>query len=291
MNFIESLEQEKFLLLDGAMGTQLATLGLPMGGQNNIDNPEAVLKIHKQYVDCGCHILITNTLTMNRIYIESHKLNIDFRKVNLRGAKLARSAAGKERYVLGDMGASGKMLEPYGELSESDAFENYKEQAAVLAEGMIDGFIIETMIDLRETLCAVRACKTISELPILVSMAFNTVKTGGRTIMGDSAKDCAKALTESGATAIGANCGDLDPSETAAIISIFKEATSLPLLAQPNAGKPRLIDNHTYFDMSPSDFAEGISKCIKAGARLLGGCCGTSPEHMLAAANMLPPNL
>ena len=186
---------------------------------------------------------------------------------------------------------SPKFLEDDVKKAVTIPFENYKEQASVLAEGMIDGFIIETMIDLRETLCAVRACKTISELPILVSMAFNTVKTGGRTIMGDSAKDCAKALTESGATVIGANCGDLDPSETAAIISIFKEATSLPLLAQPNAGKPRLIDNHTYFDMSPSDFAEGISKCIKTGACLIGGCCGTSPEHISAAADMLPPNL
>lgn len=290
MNFIESLDQEKILLLDGAMGTQLANLDLPMGGQNNIDNPDAVSSIHKRYVDSGCHILITNTLTMNRIYIESHKLDIDVREVNLMGVKLARAATGNERHVLGDMGASGKILEPFGELSESDAFENYKDQAAVLAEGMVDGFIIETMIDLREALCAVRACKAVSELPIAVSMAFNTPKNGGRTIMGDSATDCARALTEAGAAAIGANCGNLDPSETAEIISIFKETTSLPLLAQPNAGKPKLIDNNTCFDMSPSDFAQGISKCLNAGARLLGGCCGTSPEHISAAAHILNAN-
>ena len=181
------------ILLDGAMGTQLALRGLNMGGQTNLSNPDVVLDIHKEYSQSGCHILITNTFTMNRVYIETHNVGVDVREVNLAGAQLARLAADKDQYVLGDMSTTWKLLEPYGEISESTAYEAYKEQAGLLAEGGVDGFIIETMFDLREALCALRACKEISFLPVIVSLAFSTSKNGGRTVMGDSAKDCAMA--------------------------------------------------------------------------------------------------
>ena len=287
MNLTEFLEKTDPILIDGAMGTQLAIAGLEMGGQICVSNPDGVLAVHKSYANSGCHLLITNTLTMNRIYIESHLINVDVREVNLAGARLAKTAATNGQYVLGDIGSTGKMLEPYGDLKESDALETYKEQAKYLAEGGVDGFIIETMIDLNEMLCALRACKAVSDLPVIASMSYSSAKDGGRTIMGNFAEDCAKALTEEGASVIGANCGDLDPMEMSQVVSTLKAASGVPVIAQPNAGKPKLIGDETVFDMTPEEFVTGVTECHKAGAQLVGGCCGTSPEHIEALAKKL----
>lgn len=277
----------KALFLDGAMGTQLGEAGLEMGGPNNVSHPEAVLAIHREYAGSGIDLLITNTLTMNRVFLETHNVGVDVREVNLAGARLAREAAGEGQFVLGDMSSTGKMLKPYGQLVESDAYAAFKEQAGILAEGGVDGFIVETMIDLREALCALRAVKEVSDLPVLATISFNTAKNGGRTIMGDAARDCAQALTEAGADAVGANCGSLDPSQVAAVIAEMKEATGLPLVAQPNAGLPKMVDGCAVFDMSPAEFAVGVRECLQAGARLLGGCCGTSPAHIRAMTDLL----
>ncbi len=283
MNLSEFLlTSDRTILLDGAMGTRLAETGLEMGGQNSITHPDAVLAIHQQYAECGVDLLITNTLTMNRIYIESHNVGVDVREVNLAGARLAKAAARKGQYVLGDISSTGKTLEPYGDLSAEDAYAAFKEQAATLAEGGVDGFIIETMFDLQEALCAVRACKAAADLPVIALIAFNTAKNGGRTIMGNTAQECAQALAEVGACAVGANCGSLDPFQMAEVVVKMREVCSLPILAQPNAGKPRLVENRTVFNMSPLDFAAGIRQCLQAGARLIGGCCGTSPAHIRA---------
>ncbi|MHC4338477.1 MAG: homocysteine S-methyltransferase family protein, partial [Planctomycetota bacterium] len=141
--------------------------------------------------------------------------------------------------------------------------------------------------DLREAICALRACEDNFSLPVIVSIAFSTEKNGGRTIMGNSAEDCAKQLTEAGADVIGANCGDLDPAQMAVVVSVLESATRLPVLAQPNAGKPKLVNDKTVFEMGPGDFATGIAECSHAGARLLGGCCGTTPEHIRAVAATL----
>ncbi len=285
MDLATLLLSKRPVLLDGAMGTQLARAGLAMGGQANLAGPEDVARIHREYADSGAQLLITNTLTMNRVYIETHGVGLDVEPVNRVGVELARSAAGENQYVLGDMSSTGKMLEPVGDLSLSVAYEAFKEQARILAAGGVDGFIIETMFDLQEALCALRACREVGSLPVVVSMTFCTSKKGGRTIMGNSAEQCARALTEEGASAIGANCGDIDPFEVAEVVSLLREATSLPILAQPNAGKPTLVDAQAVFDVSPSAFAAGMAECVRVGARLVGGCCGTSPAHIRAIAD------
>ena len=287
MKLSEYIENKDVVLLDGAMGTQLATSGLEMGGHNNVTHPQQVLDIHREYVDCGCDILITNTLTMNRIYIETHRLGISVEDVNIEGARLAKSAAGSQKFVLGDMSSTGKLLSPYGDLDEKDAYSAFLEQATALAEGGVDGFIIETMIDLREALCAVQACQEAASMPIIASMAFAVSHNGGRTFMGNSARECAGALVNEGVVAIGANCGDLDPGQMASIITALRNETSLPILSMPNAGTPKLIDNQTVFDLSPEDFALGLDHCIQAGARLVGGCCGTTPAHIRALRKIL----
>lgn len=293
MKLLELLAGDKrTIFLDGAMGTQLGEAGLEMGGQNSVTNPDAVLAVQRRYADCGIDLLITNTLTMNRVNIESHGIEVDVREVNLAGARLARTAARHGQLVLGDMSSTGKMLKPYGELSEGDAYAAFAEQAAILAEGGVDGLIIETMIDLREALCALRAAREACDLPIVASIAFNTVRSGGRTVMGDTAHDCAQALTDAGACTVGTNCGSLDPLEMAEIVSTMRDATPLPIIAQPNAGKGRLADKSLVFDMAPEAFAAGVKECVLAGARLVGGCCGTSPAHirtMVESLGEAPP--
>jgi 5-methyltetrahydrofolate--homocysteine methyltransferase len=285
MDLSTFLNKKELILLDGAMGTQLAERGAAMGGQSTISHPDQVLAIHKDYAQCGCHILITNTFAMNRVYIETHKVDIDVRTVNVTGVQLAKQAVGPDQYILGDIGSTGKLLEPYGNLTESAAYDAFAEQVALLAEDGVDGFAIETMIDLKEALLALRACKEVSALPVLVTMAFTTPKNGGRTIMGNTAQECTQALAEAGAQAVGANCGDIDPCQMAEIVSAMRSGTDLPLLAKPNAGRPRMVDHKTVFDMSPPEFVQGIMECIRAGAHMVGGCCGTSPEHICALAD------
>lgn len=278
--------REQPILLDGSMGTQLAAAGVPMGGQSCLSHPGAVAAIHRHYADIGVDLIITNTLTMNRIFIETHKVGVDVRDVNLTGARLARESIHQGQYVLGDISSTGKLLKPNGHLSESDAYESFKEQAAILAEGGVDGLIIETMTDLKEALSALRACKTTG-LPVIVSVSFETVKNGGRTVMGNTARDCAQALAAESPAALGTNCGGITPQEMADIVLNLREVTSLPIIVEPNAGLPRFVAGKTVFEMSPADFASGVIKCIEAGASLVGGCCGTSPAHIQALADLL----
>jgi len=224
---------------------------------------------------------------MNRIYIETHNVGVSVRDVNRAGVELARQAADKGQYVLGDISSTGQLLEPYGTYKESQFYDAFREQAEILAESGVDGFIIETMFDLREAMCALCACKDKLSLPVIVSIAFATEAKGGRTMMGNSAEQCAKSLTDAGADVIGANCGDIDPAQMAVVVFLLKSATSLPVLAQPNAGKPKLVDNETIFDMKPEAFAQGITECLHAGASIVGGCCGTTPKHIRAVAGLL----
>jgi 5-methyltetrahydrofolate--homocysteine methyltransferase len=287
MNLSTFLTNQEIILLDGAIGTELDKRGLMGRAGNNLDNPEVVLEIQREYAECGCDALTTNTLTMNRIYIETHNVGVSVRDVNRAGAEIAQQAVNKRQYVLGDISSTGQLLEPYGTYKESEFYDAFKEQADILAEAGVDGFIIETMFDLREALCAVRACKDNFSLPVDASIAFTTEDKGGRTIMGNSAEECAKQLTDAGADVIGANCGDIDPAQMAVVVSELKSATSLPVLAQPNAGKPKLVGNQTVFDMDPEAFAQGITGCLQAGASIVGGCCGTTPEHIRAVASVL----
>jgi 5-methyltetrahydrofolate--homocysteine methyltransferase len=285
-DFLDFLNRKDIVLFDGAMGTQLDELGLPMSGEVNLSHPEQVVNVHKTYLNSGAQILITNTLTMNRPFIEAHDLGVDVYEVNLAGAKLA-NAAGDDHFVLGDVSSTGILLEPYGELVADVAFEDFREQAQALADGGVDGFIVETMYDLKESLLAVRACRGVSDLPIIATIAFTTTKNGGRTIMGDSAVECAHQLENAGVSVLGANCGDLTPELMADVIGAMRPVTDLPLLAQPNAGSPELVDGKTEFRMGPEEFAVGISRCIEAGASLVGGCCGTTPEHIQAVSTRL----
>ena len=287
MDFQNILDQKKVAIFDGALGTELAKRGLETSGTVNLTNPEDISDFHRKYVKAGVDFLTTNTFSMNRISIESHNLVIDLREANLVGVRLAREVAGEGQFVFGDLGPTGKLLEPYGTYTEGQFYDNFKEQALILAEGGSDGLIIETMTDLREAICALKACKEAADLPVIVTLSYATTAKGGRTIMGSTVAEIAAALEEYGADAIGANCGELSPEEMAQIASLYKQYTSLPILIQPNAGRPKLFEGRTVYDMTPEDYANGVMKCIDSGASLVGGCCGTTLEHLKAVVRLV----
>lgn len=289
MGLRNSLSENKILILDGAMGTELARRGLEAGGNLNLTAADHILDFHREYAEMGVDCVTTNTFTMNRIYIESHSIKTDLRKVNQAGVNLARQAVGSSKYVLGDLGPTGRLLKPYGEYTEEEFIENYREAAAILVGAGVDGLIIETMTDLREALCALKGCRMETDLPVIVTLSFATTDKGGRTIMGSAVAEIAESLEENGADVLGANCGELTPLEMADIISLYKRHTALPLIAQPNAGRPKLKDGRTYYDMTADDFADGVMKCIENGAGIVGGCCGTTLDHMRAVVNRLRP--
>jgi len=287
MKFKKLLEEKHIVMFDGGMGSLLAERGCDTTGASNLETPDAVTAIHKEYADAGADVLITNTFTMNRISIESKGLGLDVREVNTAGVKLAREAAGQERLVFGDIGPTGQLLEPYGTYTEEQFYDNYTEKVAILAGEDVDGLIIETFTDLREAICALKACRDNTDLPIILSLAYSTTKNGGRTIMGSSAEDAAKAAEEYGAVAVGANCGDLDPEGLAEIVSTYKKNTDLPVMVQPNAGIPKLSGGKTIYDMQPDEYGEGVIKCAESGASIIGGCCGTTPAHLAAVVSRI----
>ena len=279
MTLSDAIKSDKILLLDGAMGTELGKRGLMGKAHANLENPDIVLEVQREYVNCGCDAITSNTFIFNRVYIETHNIDAPIREINKVGVEIAREAIGSEKFVLGDIGSTGQLLEPYGTYKEAQFYDAYKEQAEILAEAGADGFLIETIFDLREALCALKACKDNYSLPVIVTMTYKTSEQGGRTMMGNSAQQCAQSLTDNGADAIGANCGDLSPHQVALVIA--------ELVSQPNAGIPRLEGDQTVFDMTPENFVQGVQECIDAGATIVGGCCGTTPQHICALGEML----
>ncbi len=280
MNFLEFVKNNEITLLDGAMGTELKKRDVMGDFNNNIENKEIVKNIHESYLKAGSDAIITNTFSMNELYLNDKNEDYDLDLLNRAGVKLAKEAADSTNFVLGDIGSTGKLLKPYGEYEEEEFIEVFKEKAQILADEGVDAFIIETMVDLREAVTALKACKSTVDLPLMVSLSYNSIEKGGRTVMGHSAAEVAQKLQKEGADIIGTNCGSLDPKQMAEIVKVLKDNTDLPIMVEPNAGQPKLKGEETVYDMGPSVFSEGIMACIEAGAQIVGGCCGTTPEHI-----------
>ena len=280
MVFLEYVKNNNFLLLDGAMGTELTKRNVMGNFRNNIDNKDIVREIHESYIEAGSRAIITNTFSMNRLYLKDKDTDIDIELINKNGVKIAQEAAGEDVFVLGDIGPTGKLLQPYGDYEEEEFIEAFAEKARYLSESNVDAIIIETMVDLREAVCALKACKKVSDLPVIVSISFNQVDKGGKTIMGNSTEEVVQKLTKEKADIIGTNCGSLDPMQISKIVEIMKSHTDIPIMVEPNAGQPKLQGDETIYDMQPKAFTEGILACIEAGANIIGGCCGTTPAHI-----------
>ncbi|OIO38015.1 MAG: hypothetical protein AUJ75_03420 [Candidatus Omnitrophica bacterium CG1_02_49_10] len=280
-NILNRLKRE-ILVCDGAMGTMLQEKGLGIGEAPeiwNISNKEAVKAVHKSYIDAGADMVITNSFGANEIKLKKAGLDSGFKDINLYAAALARAAAGDRAYVLGDLGPTGEFLVPVGTLSFDSVYNMYCAQVKLLKEGGANCIIIETMTDLGEMRAALKAAKDIAGLPIIVSMTFQKGKEGFRTMMGVSISDAVKEAEGAGADIIGSNCGN-GTEEMAGIAGEFKSLSNVPVIIQPNAGLPKLVNDKTVFDEPPGKFAAGVSKILDTGINIIGGCCGTGPAHI-----------
>ncbi|MEA4862156.1 MAG: homocysteine S-methyltransferase family protein [Victivallaceae bacterium] len=274
-----ALCREKIVILDGATGTEMVKRGLPPGMAPELfalDRPEALCSIHNAYFASESNIVYTPTFGSNRCKLAEFGAAERVREVNLKLARISRKNAGT-RLVFGDIGPTGEFLKPLGNLDFEELVDIFKEQVSALAEGGVDGFAIETQIDLQQARAALIACKeSAAELPVIVTM---TVDAGGHTLSGNPAEACLVALQSLGADAFGMNCS-VGPSEMLGVLARLKPYAKIPLAAKPNAGLPHLVNGRTVFDLDPESFAERMLALAAAGANIVGGCCGSTPEHI-----------
>ncbi|UCC67004.1 MAG: homocysteine S-methyltransferase family protein [Armatimonadota bacterium] len=268
------------------MGTTLSASGHEFGGALellNVEQPDRVRAVHRGFLEAGAQVLQTNTFQGSRPVLDNHGLGDRTVELNTAAAALARELAGDRAFVAGDIGPTGKLLEPYGDFEQAAARAAFEEQARALAEAGVDFLIVETMSAIEEAVLAVAAAAATG-LPVVASMAFLPV---GRTDFGVSTQQAADQLAEAGAIVVGANCGVLASAEMVEIIRLFREATSLPLIAQPNAGRPQRTDSGVIFPETPEAMAEAAPRFREYGATLIGGCCGSTPDHIRAIAARL----
>jgi len=280
---LEKIAEGRVLISDGAWGTFLHQKGLKADEcpeSWNLERPDDVLEIASSYVEAGADIVLTNSFGGSPAKLEGYGLRDQTYELNLAAAKISKEAAGDRALVLGSMGPTGKMVF-MGEISEQELLEGLKEQASGLAEGGADGIVIETMSDLEEARIAILAAKSISELDVACTFTFSKTQTGEyRTMMGTGVEEFLEMAKAAGADVIGANCGN----GTAGMIEIVKEIRALdpniPVLVHANAGLPVYEDGKTVFPETPSEMATQMEDLVKSGANIVGGCCGTTPEHI-----------
>jgi 5-methyltetrahydrofolate--homocysteine methyltransferase len=286
------LVRTRTVLFDGAMGTELMARGLGPGVPPelwNAEKPDAVREVHAAYFEAGSDVVSTNSFGGTPLKLAAHGLEGRAFELNLAAARLARAAAPAGRYVAGSMGPTGKFLKPQGPATEADLVAAYAEQARGLAEGGVDIFLIETQYDLREALAAVRGVRGVSPIPVFVTLTFNSFPRGYFTLMGDPAARSAADLEKAGAAAVGANC-TLSPEQMVGCVRALRTATSLPVIAQANAGQPVVgADGTIGYSQTLEDYVRFVPELVKAGAGFVGGCCGTNPATIRAMARIIRP--
>jgi len=288
MTLLEAVRQRP-LLGDGAMGTQLMAAGLESGGCGewwNLEHPERVLAIQRRYVEAGSDCLITNTFGGSRIMLARHGHQGDARAINRAGVEIARRAFdGREGWVLGDIGPFGGLMEPFGEISEAAVREAFTEQAEALVEAGADAIIVETQTSLEELAIGIEAAKHAGAACVIGSMAYDVTLDGStfRTMMGVDPERAAKFMIQHGVDIVALNCGTgIDMARARDAVARYRAVTDLPLMAQPNAGQPKLVDLKVVYDMPAEEMAAGVVPLIEAGAGIVGACCGSTPEHIAA---------
>ncbi|MEJ5252151.1 MAG: homocysteine S-methyltransferase family protein [Chthonomonadetes bacterium] len=280
MDWLRAISEGAILVSDGAMGTMLQSLGLEAGQCPelwNLTHPEKVQQVHRAYVEVGAQLLTTNTFGGNRVRLAGHGLEAQLAEINRRAVEIAREAAGDRAAVMASVGPTGLLMEPLGDLSEEQAFDIFSEQIKAIRDGGADTVILETFMALEEIVVALRAAKSLG-MKVIASMSFGA---GERTMMGVTPEQAATTLMQEGAQVVGANCST-GAQEMVPVIRRMREAVSIPLIAQPNAGMPVLVEGKTTYTQKPEEMAQFTPQFVQAGANIVGSCCGSTPEFTRA---------
>ncbi len=297
MEFTEALQKNRPLLADGATGTMLQGMGLPFGEPPErwtLENPDAVRELVRRYAEAGSDIVYTNTFGANRIRLrrfglekkvaDLNRLAVQIARQGIASAKLNRPSPIAFPFIVASIGPTGELLEPYGDLEPEAAKAAFAEQAAALSEAGVDAIVCETFTDLKEALICLQAVRSVTQAPVLVSMSF---EESGRTMMGVTPEEAVRRLSDAGAVVVGANCS-IGPEVVERAVRAMKEASSdTMLLAKPNAGKPQLVGEKAVYPVMPDDMATFALSMKGLGVAIIGGCCGTTPEHIAAMAGVL----
>jgi len=274
---------------DGGWSTQLAARGFPgdrLAELANLSHPHLVEQLAREYAAAGARFITTNTFSANRFIFERRRISQDPLEVSRRGAELAKGAVGETGVlVAGSIGPSGRIL-AVREVREDELRDAFAAQAEALAAGGADVIVLETFSELAEVLIALEAARSAGGLPVIASMSFDSGPQRTRTMMGARAEDCATALTEAGADAVGCNCGAGIATILPAVVAL-RANTHLPLWVKPNAGLPELEDGRAVYRQTPREFGQHVPPLLEAGVNIIGGCCGTGPEHIRRLAALV----
>ncbi len=284
--FLEQLQSGKTLVADGATGTNLHKLGLQPGIAPEdlvLEQPELILKLESAFAAAGSDILLTCTFGGTRLRMKDSKYAARVGEVNTRAVELARQAASMRSGILvgGSIGPTGLLMKPYGPLTVEEAEAAFTEQVQGLVAGGVDLLVIETMFAFEEADAAFKAARSVTDLPIVVSFSYDR---GVRTMMGVKPAQMIKRYKEMGATLVGANCGTSLENMEKVVQEYAATEPEFPLWVKPNAGLPRVEDENTIFDVTPEQMGDFSRKYVGLGARVVGGCCGNTPEHIAAIA-------
>lgn len=269
--------------LDGGTGTMLQARGLKTGERTEtwtIERPEELIRLHKSYIEAGADLIHTNTFGVNMFRYpddSGYTLTglVEKAVANAREA-ISQSAAGRKVFAALDMGPSGELMEPFGRLTYKDAFENFRRLAIAGEKAGADCISIETMFSCEEAKAALEACRTYTSLPVIVSFSF---QENGRLLTGETVADAAKTAEHSGVSAVGFNCG-FGPVQMIPLIQELTQSVSLPVIAKPNAGLPETVNGKIRYTMESEEFTAAMKDIVNIGARLIGGCCGTTPDFI-----------
>lgn len=280
---IHEIQKGRILVSDGAWGTFLQKKGLLPGEcpeQWNVTRSEDIFDIAKSYIDAGADMIETNSFGGNYFKLKGYGLENQVYELNKAAAEISRRAAGSNHFVLGSVGPTGKLL-MMEEVTEAELYEAFKAQSIALEAGGADAIVIETMTDLEEARIAVKAAKENTACEVICTMTFDKILSGEyRTMMGISPAEMTETLVEAGATIIGANCGNGIADMIGIVKEIRQTNAQIPILIHANAGMPQYCDGETTFPESPADMASRVKEIVEAGANIIGGCCGTTPDHI-----------